>query len=360
MENQFYMSCFGLFSSISQHSLKIDLRSVIYMNKRQALDEVLQKNILLMDGAMGTMIQRHKLTEEDYRGQPFKDWHLDIKGGNDILNITQPHIIAAIHQQYVDAGADIIETNTFNAQRISMADYQMEDYVTEINVAATQVALGVAQKANRKIWVAGAVGPMNKMLSLSPDVQNPAARGMTFDEAMSAYKEQMLALIHTGVDILLIETIFDTLNAKAAIVAAKTIFREQPEKEIPIMISGTITDNSGRTLSGQTPLAFLISVLHAQPLCVGLNCALGAKAMTPFLEELSKNNPTYTSVYPNAGLPNELGQYEQTPEQMAQEMKPWLEHHLVNVIGGCCGTTPEHIKALKELSLQYKPIQKQR
>ncbi|TAD84296.1 MAG: 5-methyltetrahydrofolate--homocysteine methyltransferase [Bacteroidetes bacterium] len=321
-------------------------------NIRQAL----QNRILIIDGAMGTMIQRHKLNEADYRGQRFKDWASDLKGNNDLLSITQPDIIVGIHKQYLAAGADIIETNTFNAQRVSMADYHMEDVAYEINLAAAQCARRAvteyfAENPNDSrgtAYVAGAIGPMNKTLSLSPDVNNPGFRGVYFDEVAEAYYQQVQALIEGGVDVLLIETIFDTLNAKAAIYAIKKFFRENPGTDREIMISGTITDASGRTLSGQTLEAFYISVMHANPLSIGLNCALGAQEMRSHIEELSQIAACYTSAYPNAGLPNAMGEYDEQPHETAHFIEDWAKAGWVNIVGGCCGTTPDHIKHIAD------------
>src|SRR5579872_2582136 len=284
--------------------------------------DVLKERILVIDGAMGTMIQRHKLEEKDYRGARFADWPSDLKGNNDLLCLTQPDIIEGIHREYLEAGADIIETNTFNAQRISMADYHMEDLAFEINAAAARLAKKAAAEYTARNpakprFVAGAIGPMNKTLSLSPDVNNPGFRSVTFDEVADAYYEQVAGLVDGGVDLLLIETIFDTLNAKAAIYAIKKYFRDTKKESLPIMISGTITDASGRTLSGQTLEAFYTSVAHAKPLSVGLNCALGAAEMRPHIAELSKIASCYTSAYPNAGLPNSMGLYEEEPEETA-------------------------------------------
>ena len=321
----------------------------------------LEQRILVIDGAMGTMIQRHKLTEADYRGERFKDWPSDLKGNNDLLCLTQPQIIQGIHQQYLEAGADIIETNTFNAQRISMADYHMEDLAFEINVAAARVAREAVKafkaehpQAGNK-FVAGAMGPMNKTLSLSPDVNNPGFRAMSFDEAMEAYYEQVKGLVEGGVDLLLIETIFDTLNAKAAIFAIKKYFKDTGKQELPISISGTITDASGRTLSGQTLEAFYISVMHAKPLSVGLNCALGAHEMRPHIEELSQLANCYVSAYPNAGLPNAMGEYDERPEDTGHYLEEWAQEGWVNIVGGCCGTTPDHIRHIAEHVRGLKP-----
>src|SRR5947207_1155979 len=279
----------------------------------------LKKRILIIDGAMGTMIQRHKLQEADYRGERFKNWHTDVKGNNDLLSITQPDVIIGIHKEYLEAGADIIETNTFSSTFIAQADYDMQSLAYELNVASAKCARIAADEHTAKDpgkprFVAGAIGPLNKTLSLSPDVNNPGYRAVTFDEVAAAYTEQIKGLVDGGVDTLLIETIFDTLNAKAAIYAAKKFFRENKLPELPIMISGTITDASGRTLSGQTLEAFYTSVMHANPLSVGLNCALGAKEMRPYIEELSQIASCYVSAYPNAGLPNAMGEYDEQPE----------------------------------------------
>ena len=319
--------------------------------------ELLNHRILLIDGAMGTMIQRYKLTEADYRGERFRNWKYDVKGNNDLLCLTQPHIIREIHGHYLEAGADIIETNTFNAQRVSLADYHMEDLAYEINVAAAKIAKEATQLvgSGEQKFVAGAIGPMNKTLSLSPDVNNPGYRALTFDEAVGAYYEQVKGLVDGGVDLLLIETIFDTLNAKAAIFAIKKYFRDTKQKELPIMISGTITDASGRTLSGQTLEAFYNSVRHARPLSIGLNCALGAKEMRPHIEELSQIAECYTSAYPNAGLPNAMGEYDEHPEDTGHFIEEWAKQGFVNIVGGCCGTTPDHIRHIAEHVRDIKP-----
>ncbi|TAL46320.1 MAG: 5-methyltetrahydrofolate--homocysteine methyltransferase [Chitinophagaceae bacterium] len=308
----------------------------------------LEKRILIIDGAMGTMIQQYKLTEADYRGERFKDWPSDLKGNNDLLCLTQPHIIKEIHKKYLEAGADIIETNTFNAQKVSLADYHMESLAYEINLAASKIAREAIKESGKIAWVAGAIGPMNKTLSLSPDVNNPGYRALTFDDAVNAYYDQVKGLVEGGVDLLLIETIFDTLNAKAAIYAIKKYFRENPKSRKEIMISGTITDASGRTLSGQTLEAFYTSVVHAKPLSIGLNCALGAEQMRPHIEELSQIAACYTSAYPNAGLPNAMGEYDEKPEDTAHFIEDWAREGFVNIVGGCCGTTPEHIKHIAE------------
>lgn len=319
----------------------------------KTIQDCLNERILIIDGAMGTMIQQHKLAEEDYRGEQFKDWHCDVKGNNDLLSITQPHIITGIHKQYLDAGADIIETNTFSSTAIAMADYAMQSLAYELNVAAAKCAKEAIKQVGKQAWVAGAIGPLNKTLSLSPDVNNPGFRAVTFDEVVNAYYEQVKGLVDGGVDLLLIETIFDTLNAKAAIFAIKKYFRDNPlaggrGASLPIMISGTITDASGRTLSGQTLEAFYTSVMHAKPLSIGLNCALGAKEMRPHIEELSQIASCYVSAYPNAGLPNAMGEYDEHPEDTAHYLEEWAKEGWVNIVGGCCGTTPDHIRHIAE------------
>ncbi len=326
---------------------------------RTALD----KRILILDGAMGTMIQRRKLSESDFRGKRFADWKSDVKGNNDLLNITQPEIIAAIHLEYLNAGADIIETNTFSSTSIAQADYDMQQLAHELNVAGAKCArMAIAQweKENpegEKKYIAGAIGPLNKTLSISPDVNNPGFRAVNFDEVAAAYSEQINGLIEGGVDLLLIETIFDTLNAKAAIFASRRYFREHPGTEIPIMISGTITDASGRTLSGQTLEAFYTSIQHAHPLSVGLNCALGASQMRPHIEELSRIATCYTSAYPNAGLPNAFGEYDEQPHDTAHIIEEWAQKGFLNIVGGCCGTTPDHIRHIAEAVKNFSPRQ---
>jgi 5-methyltetrahydrofolate--homocysteine methyltransferase len=323
----------------------------------KTIQQVLKERILIIDGAMGTMIQRYKLSEEDYRGTRFANYPSDLKGNNDLLSITKPEIIKAIHLEYLEAGADIIETNTFNAQAISLADYNMSEIAYELNIAAVSCAKEAVKSYLEKHprmsgqagpFIAGAIGPMNKTLSLSPDVNNPGYRSVSFDEVASAYYEQVKGLVEGGVDILLIETIFDTLNAKAAIYAIKKFFRDSGIKELPLMISGTITDASGRTLSGQTLEAFYTSVLHANPLSIGLNCALGAEQMRSHIEELSQIAACFTSAYPNAGLPNTMGEYDETPEQTANHLEDWAKEGFVNIVGGCCGTTPDHIRHIAE------------
>jgi len=320
-----------------------------------SIKKALQEKILIIDGAMGTMIQRHKLEEADYRGERFKDWHTDVKGNNDLLSITQPEIIIGIHKQYLEAGADIIETNTFSSTSIAQADYDMQSLAYEMNVASAKCAREAIKQNGKTAWVAGAIGPLNKTLSLSPDVNNPGYRAVTFDEVAAAYTEQIKGLVDGGVDILLVETIFDTLNAKAAIYAIKNYFRKNNLPELPIMISGTITDASGRTLSGQTLEAFYTSVAHANPLSVGLNCALGAQEMRPHIEELSQIAACYTSAYPNAGLPNAFGEYDEQPHQTAHIIEEWAANGWLNIVGGCCGTTPDHIKHIADEVRKFKP-----
>lgn len=324
------------------------------------IKDILQERILIIDGAMGTMIQRYKLEEADYRGERFKDWHTDVKGNNDLLSITQPQIIEEIHEKYLDAGADIIETNTFSSTSIAQADYDMQPLAYELNVASAKCARNAADKytamnPGKPRFVAGALGPLNKTLSLSPDVNNPGFRAVSFDEVAAAYTEQISGLVDGGIDILLIETIFDTLNAKAAIYAAKNYFRKNNIPELPIMISGTITDASGRTLSGQTLEAFYVSVMHAKPLSIGLNCALGAAEMRPHIEELSEIASCFTSAYPNAGLPNAFGEYDEQPHETAHIIEEWAANGWLNIVGGCCGTTPDHIKHIADEVAKYKP-----
>jgi 5-methyltetrahydrofolate--homocysteine methyltransferase len=333
-----------------------------------SIQDLLKQRILVIDGAMGTMIQRYKLAEEDYRGTQFAEWDIDLKGNNDLLSITRPHIIQDIHTAYLEAGADIIETNTFNAQAVSLADYGMSDLADELNRAAVACARAAVEKFKQSPkfnpekggpFIAGAIGPMSKTLSLSPDVNNPGFRSVSFDEVATAYYAQVTALVEAEVDILLIETIFDTLNAKAAIYAIKKYFNTTG-KNIPVMISGTITDASGRTLSGQTLEAFYTSVMHAQPLSIGLNCALGAQDMRSHIAELSQISACYTSAYPNAGLPNTMGEYDELPEQTAHHIEEWAKQGFVNIVGGCCGTTPDHIAhiatAVKHITPRPLPI----
>ncbi len=317
------------------------------------LKQIINERVLILDGAMGTMIQRYNLSEQDFRGERFAGIPGQMKGNNDLLCLTRPDVIKDIHRKYLEAGADIIETNTFNAQRISMADYHMQDLCREINLAAARLARELADEYTAKTprkprFVAGSVGPTNKTCSMSPDVNNPALRALTYDELATAYQEQMEALLEGGVDALLIETIFDSLNAKAAIYAAETAMKKIG-REVPLMLSVTVSDIAGRTLSGQTLDAFLASVQHAPIFSIGLNCSFGAKQLKPFLEGLAARAPYYISAYPNAGLPNSLGQYDQTPEEMASEVKEYIDEGLVNIIGGCCGTTEEYIAKYQEL-----------
>jgi 5-methyltetrahydrofolate--homocysteine methyltransferase len=326
--------------------------------KMSTIQQEIKKRILVLDGAMGTMIQQYNFSEEDYRGEQFKDFHLSVKGNNDMLSITQPEAIKEIHKKYLDAGADIIETNTFSGTTIAMADYEMEDYVYEINYQSAKIAKEVAQEFTAKNplkprFVAGSMGPTNKTASMSPDVNDPGYRAVTFNDLKAAYKQQAEALLDGGVDVLMVETIFDTLNAKAALFAIEEI-KEERKINVPIMVSGTITDASGRTLSGQTAEAFLVSVSHIPLLSVGFNCALGASQLTPHLEVLAQKSNMSISAHPNAGLPNAFGEYDETPTEMASQIKTYLEKNLVNIIGGCCGTTPKHIKEIAELVKNYK------
>ncbi len=325
----------------------------------EKIEDILKKRILVLDGAMGTMLQRYKFEEEDFRGERFKDWPSDLKGNNDLLSLTQPQAIADVHRAYLEAGADIIETNTFSGTTIAMADYGMEALVYELNFESAKIAKQVADEFTKKDpskprFVAGSIGPTNKTASMSPDVNDPGYRAVSFDELRKAYKEQVEALLDGGADILLVETIFDTLNAKAALFAIEEV-KDERNIEVPIMVSGTITDASGRTLSGQTAEAFLISVSHIPILSVGFNCALGAKQLVPHLEVISAKSGFATSAHPNAGLPNAFGEYDETPEQMAAQIKEYVEKRLVNIVGGCCGTTPEHIKAIANIVKDYKP-----
>jgi 5-methyltetrahydrofolate--homocysteine methyltransferase len=326
--------------------------------RTKALHKAATERILIIDGAMGTMIQRHKPDEAAYRGARFKDWNRDVKGNNDLLVLSQPDMIRDIHTDYINAGADIIETNTFNAQVISMADYGMESLAHEMNVAAAKLArqaVDAAEKKDKRIrWVAGAIGPTNRTASISPDVNNPAFRNTSFDDLRDAYAEQTRGLIEGGVDVILIETIFDTLNAKAAGMAVLETF-EAMGVTLPIMISGTITDRSGRTLSGQTPEAFWYSMRHLKPFSIGLNCALGAELMRPYIAEIANVADCYVSAYPNAGLPNAMGEYDETPHDMACQIEPWAKDGIVNIVGGCCGSTPDHIAHLREHVSKYKP-----
>ncbi len=321
---------------------------------------------MILDGAMGTMIQRYQLTEEDFRTAELKDHPKSLKGNNDLLSLSRPDIIKQIHREYLDAGADIIETNTFSSTTIAQADYELSHLAYEINLESAKIAREVAdefsaREPQKPRFVAGAIGPTNRTASLSPDVNDPGYRAITFDQLAEAYSEQVRGLLDGGSDILLIETIFDTLNAKAALYAVQEVYEERnipldsKEGGIPIMISGTITDASGRTLSGQTTEAFLISVSHVPLLSVGLNCALGAKELRPYLKVLAQNAPFYVSAYPNAGLPNEFGAYDQGANEMADQVRDFLKEGMLNILGGCCGTTPDHIQALAKLAAEYQP-----
>lgn len=322
------------------------------------IENIIKERILIIDGAMGTMIQRHKLEEKDFRGERFKDHPYPLKGNNDLLSITRPDIIKDIHRQYFEAGADMIETNTFSGTSVAQADYHLEEIVYDLNFQAARIAREVADEFTQKEphkprFVAGSMGPTNKTASLSPDVNNPGFRAITFDELVKAFKDQAKGLIDGGADVLLLETIIDTLNVKAALFGIQELF-DEIGRELPVMVSGTITDASGRTLSGQTTEAFLISVSHVPLLSIGLNCALGASALRPYLQVLNEKSPFFTSAYPNAGLPNEFGQYDQTPEDMAAQIEEFLKEGLVNIVGGCCGTTPDHIKKIAEVAKKYK------
>ena len=319
------------------------------------LEKLLCERILILDGAMGTMIQRHDLTEFDFREGYFENHHKSLKGNNDLLSLTRPEIIKEIHRQYFLAGADIIETNTFSGTTIAQADYDLQSAVYEINYQSAKIAKEVANEfTDKPRFVAGSIGPTNRTASISPDVNDPGFRGVSFDQLVLAYSEQINALMDGGVDILLVETVFDTLNAKAALYAIDEVFEQRSEK-LPIMVSGTITDQSGRTLTGQTTEAFLISLSHMPLLSIGLNCALGASLMRPYLQILNSKAPFAVSAHPNAGLPNEFGAYDETPEMMAAQIETFLDEGLVNIIGGCCGTTPEHIAAIASLAKNYKP-----
>ncbi len=323
------------------------------------IKEDLQNRILVLDGAMGTMIQNHNLTEDEFRGSRFKNHPCSLKGNNDLLSITQPQLIRKIHLAYLESGADIIETNTFSSTSIGMLDYQMEDLAYELNYESAKIAKEAVNYYSgktpvKKRYVAGSIGPTNKTASMSPDVNDPGYRAITFDELVIAYKEQVLGLIEGGSDILLVETIFDTLNAKAALYAIDSV-KDEKSIEIPIMISGTITDASGRTLSGQTVEAFRISLSHLPILSIGFNCALGADQLLPYIKRLSNKSGVFISAHPNAGLPNAFGEYDQTPEEMQELIEEYLKQNLVNIIGGCCGTTPDHIRLISETAKKYSP-----
>ena len=327
---------------------------------RSAFERLLRERILALDGGLGTMIQRYKLTEQDYRGERFADFPGQLKGNNDLLNITRPDVLKEIHTQYMEAGADIITTNTFNANVISMADYGTQAYVGEINRAgarlAREAAAAYTARTGRSIWVAGSIGPTNKTASMSPDVSDPAYRAVTYADLYAAYKEQIEALVEGGVDIILFETTFDTLNVKAGLEAAEVVLRER-QADLPIMLSLTLSAQGGRTFSGQTLAAFLASVQHTSIVSVGLNCSFGAADMKPYLAELARLAPCFISAYPNAGLPNTFGEYDETPETMLEHVRPFVEEGLVNVLGGCCGTTPAHIAKFPELVRGKRPHQ---
>ncbi|WP_318840645.1 homocysteine S-methyltransferase family protein [Reichenbachiella ulvae] len=321
--------------------------------------DILKQRILVLDGAMGTMIQRHQLEEKDFRNEELKDHEVTLKGNNDLLCITRPDIIKDIYREYLEAGADIIETNTFGGTWIAQADYKLEDWIYKINYEGAKIAKEVADEFTQKDpdkprFVAGSMGPTNRLASMSPDVNNPGYRAINYDQLLEAFKEQANALLDGGSDILLVETITDTLNSKAALMAIDQIAEERGIR-IPIMVSGTITDASGRILSGQNTEAFLISVSHLDLLSIGLNCALGARELKPYLHTLASKSEFNISAHPNAGLPNEFGQYDETPEDMVDQIKEFLDENLINIIGGCCGTTPDHIRAIAELAAKYEP-----
>jgi len=329
------------------------------MNVRQQLEQAMSQRILVLDGAMGTTIQGYGLTEADYRGERLADWPSDLKGNNDLLNLTRPDVIREIHQRFADAGSDLLETNTFSANALSQADYGLEALSYEINVEGARLAREVAdaetaRDPSRPRFVAGALGPTTRTASISPDVNDPSARNVTFEELRAAYYDNARGLLDGGAHLLLVETIFDTLNAKAALFAIDELLEHRGEA-VPVMISGTITDASGRTLSGQTTAAFWHSVRHARPLTIGLNCALGAPQMRPFVDELSRIADTWVCAYPNAGLPNEMGEYDISPHDHGEELRAWAQDGLVNIVGGCCGTRPDHIARISEVVAGVKP-----
>lgn len=327
------------------------------MTKLDQLLSISQKRILVLDGAMGTMIQRHRLGEDDFRGKEFRGHKHNLSGNNDLLSLTQPQIILDIHRAYLEAGADLIETNTFNSTRISQSDYGLEAEVYRINKAAAELARKAAEEfstPDKPRFVVGSIGPTNRTASLSPDVNNPGFRAISFDELVDNYTEQVEALIDGGVDLLMVETVFDTLNAKAALFAIQSIYDER-KASLPVMVSGTITDASGRTLSGQTAEAFLISLEHIPLFSIGLNCALGAEQLRPYVQTLSDKASFLISAHPNAGLPNAFGEYDETPEKMGVQIEEYLKRGALNIIGGCCGTTPEHIKEIARIAAGYEP-----
>ncbi len=321
--------------------------------------ELLKNKILILDGAMGTMLQAYKFSENDFRGERFKDYPSPLQGNNDLLSITQPEAIKTIHGKYFEAGADIVETNTFSSTTIAMADYNLEDLVYELNYQSAKIAKEVAteftaKEPHKPRFVAGAIGPTNRTASMSPDVNDPGYRAVTFNDLRIAYKQQVEALIDGGVDLLLVETVFDTLNAKAALFAIEEV-KEERNIDIPIMLSGTITDASGRTLSGQTAEAFLISVSHIPLFSIGFNCALGANLLQPHLEAIAHKTDFAISAHPNAGLPNAFGEYDETPEEMGEQIEEYLKKNLINIIGGCCGMSPDNIKVMSRIAAQYSP-----
>ncbi len=326
------------------------------MTSKSKLAKALKERILILDGAMGTMIQQHNLQEADYRGDRFGDWHCDLKGNNDLLVLTQPQIILDIHRAYLAAGADILETNSFNATTISMADYDMQDLAYEINVEAARLAKQATTEFSQQKprFVAGVLGPTNRTASISPDVNDPGFRNVDFDTLSEAYQQACHGLIDGGADIILIETVFDTLNAKAAVFAVETVFEQRGDR-LPVMISGTITDASGRTLSGQTAEAFYYSLRHAQPVSFGLNCALGPDLLRQYVADISDIAECAVSAHPNAGLPNEFGEYDMDADEMAEHIEEWAKSGLLNIVGGCCGTTPEHIRAISNVVSALAP-----
>ena len=335
------------------------MKEIFFCNEMKDILKIAKRKILILDGAMGTMIQRHNLNEDDFRKNWFENHKSPLKGNNDLLSLTRPDIIKEIHSQYFEAGADIIETNTFSGTKIAQSDYELEEYTYDINFHSAKIASEIAdlfteKEPDKPRFVAGSIGPTNRTASISPDVNDPGYRNTTFDELNEAYQEQITALMDGGVDLLLIETVFDTLNAKAALFAADQVFQKR-NTSIPVMVSGTITDASGRTLTGQTTEAFLISMSHFPLFSIGLNCALGAAEMYPYLKTLAKKAPFLVSAHPNAGLPNEFGEYDETPEKMVDQITHFLDDNLINIIGGCCGTTPSHIKAISHLASNYSP-----
>ena len=339
--------------------IKMSNTNTSTLTSKSNIYQAIKERILVLDGAMGTMLQRNKFEEEDFRGERFKDFPHPLKGNNDLLSITQPEAVKEVHRLYFQAGADIVETNTFSGTTIGMADYHMEDLVYELNYQSAKIAREVADEftaknPERPRFVAGSIGPTNRTASMSPEVNDPGYRAVTFDDLRIAYKQQVNALIDGGSDVLLVETIFDTLNAKAALFAIEEV-KEERNLDIPIMVSGTITDASGRTLSGQTVEAFLISIQHIPLLSVGFNCALGADQLKPYLKRLAHNTQLNISAHPNAGLPNAFGEYDQTPVEMQVLIREYLQDNLINIIGGCCGTTPEHIKLIAEVAAEFEP-----